>query len=88
MVSESPEAVLYPDEYVYHIPGTYWRVVCGGVRYRSPNSTRGWFKYEALEVAKKLSPIVRVDRRTLRERRSVRGRKKRTTRSKRSEESE
>lgn len=78
MVSEPKAAVLYPDEYTYHIRGTYWRVVYGDKRFRSQLSTRGWTKPEALEIARQLSPVVRIDRRTLNERHRAHTRKKRT----------
>lgn len=64
------EAILYPDENVYKIRGTWWRVVIDGVkRYRNPDSFRGWTKPEALAFAAQHADVVRVDRRTIQQRR-------------------
>jgi hypothetical protein len=57
-------ALVQPDEHVYHVRGTYWRVAYGGKVYRSPTTTRGWLLAEARAVAASLAPRVRMDRRT------------------------
>lgn len=69
-----PAALIQPDEHVYHVRGTYWRVAYAGKVYRSLTTTRGWLLAEARAVAATLAPRVRMDRRNKTQRFQAMGR--------------